>query len=60
MREYYPDFLKFIDDALEMARNIPKYFSKYSNKIYCNRSEACHIGSDAEIKDNKPEVLFLG
>ena len=39
MREYYPDFLKFIDEALESAKNIPRYFSKYSNKIYCNHQK---------------------
>ncbi len=39
MREYYPDFLKFIDDALKLAKKIPRYFSKYSNKIYCNHQK---------------------
>ena len=39
MREYYPDFLKFIDDALEIAKNLPRYFSKFSNKIYCNHQK---------------------
>ena len=36
MREYYPNFLNFIDEALILAKKIPKYFSIYSNKIYCN------------------------
>lgn len=39
MREYYPNYLKFIDDALELAKNIPRYFSKFSNKIYCNHQK---------------------
>jgi hypothetical protein len=39
MREYYPNYLKFIDDALEMAKSIPRYFSKFSNKIYCNHQK---------------------
>jgi len=30
------EFLKFIDYGLELAKSIPRYFSKYSNKIYCN------------------------
>ena len=36
--EYY-DYLKFIDDALELAKAIPRYFSKFSNKIYCNHQK---------------------
>lgn len=36
--EYY-DYLKFIDDALELAKSIPRYFSKFSNKIYCNHQK---------------------
>ena len=39
MVKEYTDFLKFIDDALEMAKSIPKYFSKFSNKIYCNHQK---------------------
>ena len=35
----YTDFLKFIDDELELAKSIPKYFSKFSNKIYCNHQK---------------------
>ena len=39
MANEYTDFLKFIDDALELAKSIPKYFSKFSNKIYCNHQK---------------------
>lgn len=35
----YSDYLKFIDDALELAKSVPKYFSKFSNKIYCNQQK---------------------
>ena len=35
----YEDYLKFIDEALEVAKNIPRYFSKFSNKIYCNHQK---------------------
>ena len=43
MIEEYPNFLKFIDNALEIAKKIPKYFSKYSNKIYCNHQKLAII-----------------
>lgn len=39
MIKEYTDFLKFIDDALGMAKSIPRYFSKFSNKIYCNHQK---------------------
>jgi IS5 family transposase len=39
MKEIYSDYLKFVDDALELAKAIPKYFSKFSNKIYCNHQK---------------------
>ena len=39
MKERYSDYLKFIDDALGLAKAIPKYFSKFSNKIYCNHQK---------------------
>jgi len=35
----YEDYLKFIDEALELSETIPRYFSKYSNKIYCNQQK---------------------
>jgi transposase len=36
--EYY-DYLKFAEDALEFAKSVPKYFSKFSNRIYCNHQK---------------------
>ena len=39
MSNEYSDYLKFIDNALELAKAIPRYFSKYSNKIYCNHQK---------------------
>lgn len=39
MKEIHSDYLKFIDEALELANRIPRYFSKFSNKIYCNHQK---------------------
>ena len=39
MANGYSDYLKFIDEALELANKVPKYFSKFSNKIYCNHQK---------------------
>lgn len=35
----HSSYIKFIDEALGIAKSIPKYFSKYSNKIYCNHQK---------------------
>ncbi|MBS3168189.1 IS5 family transposase [Candidatus Woesearchaeota archaeon] len=35
----YEDYLNFVSEALELAKKIPRYFSKYSNKIYCNHQK---------------------
>lgn len=71
MREYYPDFLKFIDDALNLAKKIPKYFSKYSNRIYCNHQKFAIIilmqklkktsrGIVSWLRSNSEARLILG
>jgi len=39
MSKEYSNYLKFIDDALILAKRIPRYFSKFSNKIYCNHQK---------------------
>jgi len=35
----YDNYLNFIDSALELSKSIPRYFSKFSNKIYCNHQK---------------------
>ena len=32
-------YLKFIDSALELCKDIPRHFSRYSNKIFCNHQK---------------------
>ena len=32
-------YLSFIDKALELCKEIPRYFSKFSNKIFCNHQK---------------------
>jgi transposase len=39
MNKEYSDYLKFIDNALELAKALPRHFSKFSNKIYCNHQK---------------------
>jgi len=39
MREKESKYLKFIEKGLELAKSIPRYFSKFSNKIFCNHQK---------------------
>jgi transposase len=32
-------YLRFIDKGLELCKQIPRYFSKFSNKIFCNHQK---------------------
>jgi IS5 family transposase len=38
-REEYDNYLNLIEEALDTAKKIPRYFSKYSNRIYCNHQK---------------------
>ena len=71
MAKEYEDYLKFIDEALELAKKIPRYFSKFSNKIYCNHQKlAIYIlmqklklttrGIVAYLRSNSDARMHLG
>ncbi len=38
-KQEYESYLKFVSEALELAKKVPRYFSKFSNKIYCNHQK---------------------
>lgn len=70
-KEKYDDYLKFIDEALELSKTIPRYFSKFSNKIYCNHQKLTLFilmqkfklttrGIVSWIRSNKEAQLLLG
>lgn len=71
MAKEYEDYLKFIDEALKLAKKIPRYFSKFSNHIYCNHQKlAVYIlmqklkltsrGIVAYLKSNTDARMHLG
>lgn len=39
MNTEYTDLLKFVDDALDLAQSIPRWWSKFSKKTYCNHQK---------------------
>ena len=57
MKEEYPNYLKFVDEALELAKDIPKYFSKYSNKIYCNHQKLAIVVLMQRLKMTSREII---
>jgi len=70
-QQEYENYLNFIDEALEMAKAIPRYFSRFSNKIYCNHQKlAIYIlmqkfkktyrGIVSWLKSNSDARLHLG
>ncbi|HLC74011.1 MAG TPA: IS5 family transposase [Candidatus Nanoarchaeia archaeon] len=38
-KENNSKYLKFIDTASELCKDIPRHFSRYSNKIFCNHQK---------------------
>ena len=70
-KKEYEDYLRFIDESLETAKSIPRYFSKFSNKIYCNHQKfAIYIlmqklklttrGAVSWLRSNSDARLMLG
>lgn len=56
----YEDYLKFMTEALELARTVPRYFSKFSNKIYCNHQKLVIIVLMQKLKlTTRGVVSFL-
>lgn len=39
MKNNYSEYLRFIDEASELVKSVPRYFSKFSNKIFCNHQK---------------------
>jgi len=39
MKNNYSEYLKFIDEATEIVKTVPRYFSRFSNKIFCNHQK---------------------
>lgn len=53
----YSVYLKFVTDALELSKSIPKYFSMFSNKIYDNHQKLVIIVLMQKMKMTSREVV---
>jgi len=59
MKDIYSDYLKFVKNALKIATKIPKYFSKFSNKIYCNYQKCAIYLFMQKLKTTARGVISL-
>lgn len=59
MTNEYSDYLKFIDDALELAKAIPRYFSKFSNRIYCNHQKLAIVVLMQKFKTTTRGIISM-
>lgn len=70
-KEEYENYLKFIDEALELAKRLPKYFSNFSNHIYNNHQKLAIFilmqklklttrGITSFLRNNQTLALHLG
>lgn len=53
----YSTYLKFVTEALELSRSIPKYFSRFSNKIYDNHQKLVIVVLMQKMKMTSREIV---
>ena len=51
--------LKFIDEALDICKSIPKYFSKYSNKIFSNHQHLVLLVLKQKLRTTYKDLIEL-
>tara|TARA_Y100000031_G_scaffold112422_1_gene124139 strand:- start:126 stop:1070 length:945 start_codon:yes stop_codon:yes gene_type:complete len=52
-------YLKFIDKALEFCKSIPRYFSKFSNKIFCNHQKIVLLVLKQKLRTTYRDLIEL-
>lgn len=52
-------YLKFVDKALELCKNIPRYFSKFSNKIFCNHQKIVLLVLKQKLRTTYRDLIEL-
>lgn len=50
-------YIKFIDGALEICKGIPRYFSKFSNRIYCNHQHIILLVLKQKLRTTYEELI---
>ena len=52
-------YLRFIDKALELCKEIPRYFSKFSNKIFCNHQKIILLVLKQKLRTTYRDLIEL-
>ena len=52
-------YLKFIDKGLEFVKQIPRYFSKFSNKIFCNHQKIILLVLKQKLRTTYRDLVEL-
>jgi hypothetical protein len=52
-------YLKFVDKGLELAKQIPRYFSKFSNKIFCNHQKIILLVLKQKLRTTYRDLVEL-
>ena len=53
------NYIKFIDEALELTKEIPRYFSKFSNKIFCNHQKIVLLVLKQKLRTTYRDLVEL-
>jgi len=59
MRKEESEYLRFIDKALELCKDIPRYFSKFSNKVYCNHQKIVLLVLKQKLRTTYRDLVEL-
>lgn len=52
-------YLRFIDKALELCKDLPRYFSKFSNKIFCNHQKIVLLVLKQKLRTTYRDLVEL-
>lgn len=52
-------YIKFIDKGLELAKQIPRYFSRFSNKIFCNHQKIILLVLKQKLRTTYRDLIEL-
>ena len=59
MTEVDSNYLNFIDKALELCKDVPRYFSKFSNKIFCNHQKIVLLVLKQKLRTTYRDLIEL-
>ena len=52
-------YIKFVNNGLELAKDIPRYFSKFSNKIFCNHQKIILLVLKQKLRTTYRDLVEL-